>query len=141
MNSTSTCTPEEASLKSFFLGPQAENADWMRREILTVLDHWFQWRRDFHPGDGKAISRQDQKSELFRKRTAEFSNRLAELTGRLENEIPQFSPRYMGHMLSEISLPALLGHLAMLLHNPNIISSESARVASQIETEAISDLS
>lgn len=134
------CSPEDASLKSFFLGPQSENSDWVRQEVLRILDHWFRWRQDLFPEDGKAISMDDQTSPLFRERQDAFKDRIDELTTRLEKEIPQFSPRYMGHMYSEISLPALLGHFAVLLHNPNIISSEAARVAAQIENEAIQEL-
>lgn len=134
------CSPDEASLKSFFLGPQSENADWVRHELLSVLDHWFQWRQDLYSEDGKAISRDDQKSQEFQNRRIRTHEVLENLCQRFEREIPQFSPRYVGHMYSEISLPALLGHFAALLHNPNNISTEAARVGAVIENEAIGDL-
>ncbi|HWU43781.1 MAG TPA: pyridoxal-dependent decarboxylase, partial [Bdellovibrio sp.] len=134
------CSPEEAALKSFFLGPQAENSNWVRHEILHVLDHWFQWRQDLFPEDGEAISREDQKSPDFQNRRLKTQEVLQELCRRFEAEIPQFSPRYVGHMYSEISLPALFGHFAALLHNPNNISTEAARVGAIIENEAIHDL-
>jgi len=69
-----------------------------------------------------------------------FRATLAELTQRFEGEVPKFSPRYVGHMFSEISLPALAGHVLTLLHNPNNISGESSRVGLEIEREAIADL-
>ena len=62
---------------------------------------------------------------------------LAELLALLKDEIPTFSPRYLGHMVSDISLPGLLGHVAMLFENANLASREAAMVASKIETEAI----
>ncbi len=134
------CSPEEAALKSFFLGPQSENADWVRHEMLAVLDHWFQWRQDLFPDDGKAISRSDQKSGEFQSRREKTQQVLQDLCHRFEAEIPQFSPRYVGHMYSEISLPALFGHFVALLHNPNNISTEAARVGAVIENEAILEL-
>lgn len=134
------CSAEEAALKSFFLGPQSENSDWLRQEILGTLDHWFQWRKDFYPEDGKVISRKNQKSEEFKLKRQLVHERLTELAQRFEHEVPQFSPRYVGHMYSEISLPALLGHFLALLHNPNNISTEAARVGAVIEDEAIRDL-
>lgn len=134
------CSPDEAALKSFFLGPQSENADWVRHEMLTVLDHWFQWRQDLFSEDGKAISRADQKSAEFQSRRLKTHEALRDLCRRFEGEIPQFSPRYVGHMYSEISLPALFGHFAALLHNPNNISTEAARVGAVIENEAIAEL-
>lgn len=137
---TQQCPPDEASLKSFFLGPQSENADWVRHEMLSVLDHWFQWRQDLFIEDGKAISRSDQKSTAFKERRSKTHQTLQELCQRFEAEIPQYSPRYIGHMYSEISLPALLGHFVALLHNPNNISTEAARVGAVVEDEAISAL-
>lgn len=134
------CPPHEAALKSFFLGPQSENADWVRHEMLSVLDHWFQWRQDLFTEDGKPISRDDQKSPEFQNRRAKTHEVLQNLCRRFEEEIPQFSPRYIGHMYSEISLPALFGHFVALLHNPNNISTEAARVGAVIENEAIADL-
>jgi glutamate/tyrosine decarboxylase-like PLP-dependent enzyme len=65
---------------------------------------------------------------------------LTSLLSRFEEEVPKFSPRYAGHMLSEISLPALLGHLAALLHNPNNVSRESSKVGVVIERSAIGAL-
>ena len=43
-------------------------------------------------------------------------------------------------MVSEISLPALLGHFAVLLHNPNILMRATATSSSVIEDEAIAML-
>lgn len=136
----SKCNNDEISIKANFLGPQSENADWLRHEILTVLDHWFSWRQDKFTKDGKAISRDDQKSRIFKDKREIIHLRLKELCARFENEIPQFSPRYIGHMYSEISLPAILGHFVALLHNPNNISSEASVVGAKIEQEAIGDL-
>lgn len=62
---------------------------------------------------------------------------LAELLNLLQDEIPTFSPRYLGHMVSDISIPGLLGHVAMLFENANLASREAAMVASRLETEAI----
>ena len=62
---------------------------------------------------------------------------LTELLNLLQDEIPTFSPRYLGHMVSDISLPGLLGHVAMLFENANLASREAAMVASRLETEAI----
>ena len=58
----------------------------------------------------------------------------------LEAETPKYTPRYMGHMVSELSLPAIFGHFATLLHNPNITSREAAKVGSVLEAEAVAML-
>ena len=43
-------------------------------------------------------------------------------------------------MVSETALPALLGHFAALLHNPNNTSKEASRVGTALEAEAIAML-
>ena len=58
----------------------------------------------------------------------------------LETEIPTFSPHYLGHMISDISIPALLGHMAVLFENPNLASREAASAGSQLEVQAVNAL-
>jgi glutamate/tyrosine decarboxylase-like PLP-dependent enzyme len=140
MAAMKSCPPEEVALKSFFLGPQAENSDWLLREVVDLFERWFEWRRSLFPADGRALSDLDVQTPAFRRRREDFSRRLHELAERLEGEVPKFSPRYIGHMISETSLPAFLGHLAVLLHNPNAISDEVAQVASTLEDEAVAGL-
>ncbi len=133
----SKCDPKEVALKSFFLGPQAENAPWALKLLNSVFARWTKWRKGLFPSDGCAISSSDQSSHSFIERKEIFEKVTMELLTRLEGEVPKFSPRYIGHMFSEISLPALFGHVVTLLHNPNNISGESSRVGTQLENEAI----
>lgn len=135
------CAPDDIALKSFFLGPQAENAAALQRGIDLVVSDWIAWRRELYPNDGEAISPKDKKEVFYRSKQNEFKARLEELLERYQKEIPKFSPRYMGHMFSEISIPSILGHFVALIHNPNNLCSDSSRVGLQIEKEAIKDLS
>lgn len=137
---TENCDPKDIALKSFFLGPQSENASWAIELITGIFKRWFEWRQSLFPDDGNAISNTDQVVQEFTDRIALFEKKLNTMLGMLESEVPKFSPRYVGHMFSEISLPALLGHLAALVHNPNNISSESSQIGIKIETLAIEKL-
>ncbi len=132
-----SCDPKEAALKSFFLGPQAENAESFSRLLSLISSHYIEWRRAQYPNDGCAIAREDLESQEYKACISRFENRLTILLERFAAEVPKFSPRYVGHMFSEISLPALLGHFVSLMHNPNNISSDVSRVGSQIEKEAV----
>lgn len=134
------CHPTEIALKSYFLGPQSENAEWMLERIQETFQRWYSWRQESFPYDGSAIGRRDQQNSEFKARQESMRLLLAELTSRLENELPKFSPRYVGHMFSETSLPAMLGHILTLMHNPNIIAREAAAVATGIENEAVDAL-
>jgi glutamate/tyrosine decarboxylase-like PLP-dependent enzyme len=46
-----------------------------------------------------------------------------------------FSPRYVGHMASDLLLPGLLAHLATTLYNPNNVTAETAPVTTELEIE------
>src|SRR5690606_16290989 len=48
------CDPREIALKSFFLGPQAENAGWIGELLSKSFNQWVSWRRSLYPADGSA---------------------------------------------------------------------------------------
>jgi len=125
---------------AYFLGPQSENASWFRSEFQAVLDQWFDWRRslfgdDPSPMDGTMRLQPDFLAE--REIIAQSVRELGEL---MTGEVPKYTPRYIGHMVSELSIPAMLGHFVTLLHNPNNTSRDVARVSGVVEDEAIAML-
>lgn len=125
---------------AYFLGPQSENASWFRSEFQAVLDQWFDWRRslfgdDPSPMDGTFRLQPDFLAE--REIIAQSVRELGEL---MTGEVPKYTPRYIGHMVSELSIPAMLGHFVTLLHNPNNTSRDVARVSGVVEDEAIAML-
>lgn len=138
---TNKCDPAEIAVKSFFLGPKAENGTWFKAAVNHIFDKWFNWRKAQYKSDGKAISTEDQNEPEYIQVQNLTEQYVSQLVERFESEIPKFSPRYIGHMFSEVSMPALLGHILTLLHNPNNISFESSKVGVEIEKEAIQMLS
>lgn len=131
---------EPAVFNPHFLGPRSENEVWVRSQLQTVLDDWFDWRKQLFAGDPAAITGADQVSPAFVEQRGRLDRRLADLVEQLRGEAPIYSPRYIGHMASDVALPALLGHFAALLHNPNILSKEASKVGTVIESEAIAML-
>jgi tyrosine decarboxylase len=125
----------EYPISAWFLGPRAENASvW-----TELLDHIFQdhvhWRRNYFPADPWIVGR-------LRRRSPEHESWLDLLTGHLDailselkNHFPLHSPRYNAHMVSEQSLPAVLGYFAGLLYNPNNVTGESAPITVALELE------
>lgn len=134
------CDPRDVAIKAFFLGPQAENGDWLRLQWNEILNNWLSWRQRQFPQDGVAISIADRELSSYRDSLSHLERQVSLILKELENETPKFTPRYIGHMVSEVSLPALLGHVCALLHNPNNTSREVSRVTSRLEQEAIEDL-
>lgn len=61
---------------------------------------------------------------------------IMEMTAKLRRNFPFYSPRYIAHMLSDISMPAFLGYFAGMLHNSNNCTTEAAPVTVEWEIEA-----
>ncbi|MCF8504153.1 MAG: hypothetical protein K9G59_04500 [Caulobacter sp.] len=129
-----------AIVATYFPGPQSENEVGVRAEVEAVLDSWFNWRKGLFASDPTTAPLPDQNAEVLRREHRLLSRRLNELCEALTAETPSYSPRSMGHMKAELSLPALLGWLAATLHNPNNTTRESSKVGTLIEREAISML-
>ncbi|WP_282009116.1 pyridoxal phosphate-dependent decarboxylase family protein [Brevundimonas aveniformis] len=127
--------PSTSCAQQHFPGVRSENAPWLRAEMLAMLDHWFDWRK--HRFDETVDATTPIQAGEGHKR---LSERLAALQEALTEETPTFTPRYVAHMKSDLSLPAILGWFAAMLHNPNNTSREASRVGSLIEAEAIAHL-
>ena len=134
-----TTLPHEA-LRSWFLGPHAENAALLERLMTEALrDHVF-WRRNFHPEDGITIRESDKRSPGFEQAVGTLTQELMGLLAALKRDIPFFSGRYKGHMLYEPTLAAQVGYMAALLYNPNNVAAEAAPVTTALELEVAAAL-
>jgi glutamate/tyrosine decarboxylase-like PLP-dependent enzyme len=118
-----------------FIGPKGEYAKQFGALWQHLLDTTMHRRSTRFNGDPEWV----WESRGINK-PPDIQRALDELLGLLREEIPTFSPRYLGHMVSDISIPSLLGHMAMLFENANLASREAAVVASRIETESINML-
>jgi glutamate/tyrosine decarboxylase-like PLP-dependent enzyme len=130
----------DSALRSWFLGPRAENASLLEGLVLEALrDHVF-WRRNFHPEDGFAIRELDKRSEGYEDAVATLTQELLGLLAELKRDIPFFSGRYKGHMLFEQTIAGQIGYFAAMLYNPNNISAEAAPVTTRLELEVAAQL-
>jgi glutamate/tyrosine decarboxylase-like PLP-dependent enzyme len=112
--------------KAAFLGPKAENADELERLLLEVLhDHVF-WRRNFHPADRRLIGEGEKGAAACGDTAARLRDELFQILAELKRGAPLFSPRQIGHMVSDPSLPGLVGYFAGLLYNQNNVVEEAA---------------
>jgi glutamate/tyrosine decarboxylase-like PLP-dependent enzyme/anti-sigma regulatory factor (Ser/Thr protein kinase) len=126
--------------KALFLGPKAENADLVEQMLLKVYRDYAFWRRNFHPEDPVVIRPEDQRGPAYEEFVSRFERELFTLLGELKAGIPFYSPRYIGHMLADVSLPALVGYIATMLYNPNNVSWEASPVTTLLEIEVGRDL-
>jgi hypothetical protein len=40
------CAPSEVAVKSLFLGPAAENANWLESTLREIFQKWYAWRNN-----------------------------------------------------------------------------------------------
>lgn len=114
----------DAVHKAAFLGPKGENADELERLLLEVLhDHVF-WRRNFHPSDPRLIAERDKRSEAYDEMVARMRDELFQILAELKRAAPLYSPRQAAHIVSDPSLPALVGYFAGMLYNQNNVVAE-----------------
>jgi hypothetical protein len=122
-------------LPAWFLGPKAENAKTWQDLITGVLADYIHWRRNYFPGDPTVVSRADMRSEEYEAWIDRFSAQLDLKLNDLKRHFPFHSPRYIAHMLSEQTLPAVVGYFAAMLYNPNNVTGEAAPITVELEIQ------
>lgn len=131
---------DKLDTNALFLGPKAENAEVFEKLILTSLrDHIF-WRRNFHPTDPDIIAQSDKRIPEFEDTVDKMESKFYELISRLKSSVPFYSPRYLGHMTSDLLMPALIGYFSSMLYNQNNVCYEASPVTSEFEVEVGRDL-
>lgn len=127
-------------LGSIFLGPKGENAETFERLLLEAFrDHVF-WRRNFHPEDGFIVRETEKHSAAYEHSISTLSQELMGLLGELKAGVPFFSPRYIGHMSSDLTMASLIGYFATMLYNPNNVAAEASPVTTRMELEVADQL-
>jgi glutamate/tyrosine decarboxylase-like PLP-dependent enzyme len=122
-------------LAPLFLGASGDNEALAERLLLDAFrDHVF-WRRNFHPEDAPTVSAVDRMKPSYGAAAARMEQLLRRLGADLKRSTPLFSPRYVGHMASDLLLPGLLAQLMTTLYNPNNVTADAAPVTLAMEIE------
>lgn len=120
-------------LSAAFLGPHAENFETLNKFIREIMLDYVYWRRNYFPTDPLVLGQDDIKSNS--KWYNELDIELRSVLNSLKAHFPFYSPRYMAHMLSEQTIPSMVGYFAGMLYNPNNVTDEAAPVTVDIEIE------
>lgn len=123
---------------SWFIGPKGENAKTFAELIDLITQDYFHWRRNYFPNDPLLINQSDQR-EFDSENDLLFQN-ISEYIARLRRNFPFYNPRYIAHMLSDTTMPALLGYYGAMLHNANNVTPEAAPVSTELEIEACNEV-
>lgn len=123
-------------LDALFLGPRAESADLLRELLQGIVGEQSAWRQGFHPTDRSLITPQTLASPEAAATRSNLKQQLSALSTRLQaNSNPWFSPRYLGHMNSDLLLPAVAGYVSAMLYNQNNVVYEGGPATTEIELE------
>ena len=125
-----------SDLYASFLGAYGENNDLFERLLLEFLrDHVF-WRRNFHPEDPPPIPTFAEQEPEYKEFVARMRRELHSLSAQLKHSVPWSSPRYIGHMASDLLLPGLIAQMLTLPYNPNNVVEEAAGATVDMELSA-----
>ncbi|KAH9926129.1 uncharacterized protein B0H18DRAFT_1167784 [Fomitopsis serialis] len=127
-------TETHHAVSAWFMGPRAENSDVMKKLLGEVVDRVTRDRVEYFPGDPAFITASTRDSAPYKREVDDlqrYVTLLADLMSRYS--LPFFSPRYMGHMCFDNSLPATLGYLTAMIHNPNNVAVEASPLTSYVE--------
>ncbi|HRQ65471.1 MAG TPA: pyridoxal-dependent decarboxylase [Xanthomonadaceae bacterium] len=122
-------------LAPLFLGASGDNEALAERLLLDAFRDNVYWRRNFHPEDAPTVSAMDRQKPSYIAIAAHMEQLLRRLGADLKRSTPLFSPRYVGHMASDLLLPGLLAQLMTTLYNPNNVSADAAPVTLELEIE------
>jgi len=100
--------------------------------VEFMRDHVY-WRRNFHPEDPPAIPTRAAQHPQYQAFEARMRRELHTLSAALKKSVPFHSPRYIGHMASDLLLPGLAAHILTLPYNPNNVSEDAAPVTVELE--------
>jgi glutamate/tyrosine decarboxylase-like PLP-dependent enzyme len=132
---TSAPPPRDPTLDACFLGPYGENDTLLEKLLVEFLRDHVYWRRNFHPEDPPAIGTAAAQHPDYLAFEARMRRELHQLSAALKRSVPFHSPRYIGHMASDLLLPGLAAQMLALPYNPNNVSEDSAPVTVDMEVQ------
>ncbi|KAH8081991.1 pyridoxal phosphate-dependent transferase [Cristinia sonorae] len=142
---TVRATPADNSaheaIASWFLGPKAENIQFLKDAFDSIVTDMQQSRLNYHPEDMVFVTSEVQDSAPFKNSMQKLKDLLTNLSSYMAvHNIPFYSPRYNAHMLADLTMPGVLGYLLTMMYNPNNVAPEASPLTSLIEYEVGQDL-
>ncbi|TXH77615.1 MAG: pyridoxal-dependent decarboxylase, partial [Lysobacteraceae bacterium] len=126
----------DPALYPYFLGPYAENDDLLESLVVGFLRDHVYWRRNLHPEDTPAIPTGANRRPDYIAFESRLRRELHLLSASLKRSVPFHSPRYIGHMVSDLLIPGLAAQMLALPYNPNNVSADAAPVTIDLELKA-----
>ena len=126
----------DPALYPCFLGPYGENDQLLESLMVEFLRDHVYWRRNLHPEDPPAIPTGANRRADYIDFESRLRRELHLLSAALKRSVPFHSPRYMGHMVSDLLIPGLAAQMLALPYNPNNVSADAAPITIDLELKA-----
>jgi glutamate/tyrosine decarboxylase-like PLP-dependent enzyme len=123
------------ALDACVLGPYGENDTLLEKLMVEFLRDHVYWRGNFHPEDPPAIPTSAAQRADYQAFEARLRRELHLLSAALKRSVPSHSPRYLGHMVSDLLLPGLAAQMLALPYNPNNVCEDAAPVTVDLEVQ------
>jgi glutamate/tyrosine decarboxylase-like PLP-dependent enzyme len=123
------------AMNACFLGPYGENDSLLEKLVVEFLRDHVYWRRNFHPEDPPAIPTNSVNHPDYQALESRLRRELHQLSAALKKSVPFHSPRYLGHMVSDLLIPGLVAQILTLPYNPNNVSEDAAPVTVDMEVQ------
>jgi len=133
--SAAPAAAHDYALDACFLGPYGENDTLLEKLVVEFLRDHVYWRRNFHPEDPPPIVTAAARQPDYLDFEARMRRELHQLSAALKKSVPFHSPRYLGHMVSDLLLPGLAAQMLTLPYNPNNVSEDAAPVTVDLEVQ------
>ncbi|MCJ0824693.1 pyridoxal-dependent decarboxylase [Luteimonas sp. 50] len=135
MNAPDRSVSDHGMIDACFLGPYAENDNLLEKLVVEFLRDHVYWRRNFHPADPPAIPTHAASGIGYQRFESRMRHELHQLSAALKQSVPFHSPRYLGHMVSDLLLPGLAAQILALPYNPNNVSEDAAPITVDLEIQ------
>ncbi len=135
MNSVTDKRLSPHAMNACFLGPYGENDALLEKLVVEFLRDHVYWRRNFHPEDPPAIPTNSVNHPEYQALESRLRRELHQLSAALKKSVPFHSPRYLGHMVSDLLIPGLVAQILTLPYNPNNVSEDAAPVTVDMEVQ------
>lgn len=126
----------QPALYPCFLGPYGENDQLLESLVVEFLRDHVYWRRNLHPEDLPAIPTGANRRPDYIEFESRLRRELHLLSAALKRSVPFHSPRYLGHMVSDLLIPGLAAQMLALPYNPNNVSADAAPITIDLELKA-----
>lgn len=124
---------DDYNYAAWFLGPKAEHSDTWEKMLVYTFRDYVHWRRNYFPEDNVVINSQLRRQHELR--LDSLRDELTRILALFKAQNPIYSPRYIAHMVSEQTMPSVVGYFAGMLYNANNISGESSPIGFPLELE------